>query len=229
MTGSEHTCFVGSLKHGFGVLLPRVSIQGIVAYVLKHTQLVANDDFSLQPPRSQIPTSAKDSQDKWILDNSLKNQWAPTIDYAFKKGMAFRDDSIMVLVSEKQYHHAGMAQPFWPTRPVIIECEHFGSREHPTPGMRPYLEIEYGVPSCGGTGTSDEQYQICTGEQMNNLGRLPARWHQDYKLMADISLADYSGGSYNIIGISPAYIEPRLPFTGIFDGNYHSISGFSYS
>lgn len=106
---------------------------------------------------------------------------------------------------------------------------HFGSREHPTPSMRPYLEIECGVPFCGGTGISDEPYQICTGEQMNNIGRLPARWHQDYKLMADISLADYSGGSYNIIGISPAYIEPRLPFTGIFDGNYHSISGFSYS
>jgi len=106
---------------------------------------------------------------------------------------------------------------------------HFGSREHPSPSMRPYLEIEYGVPFGGGTGTSDDPYQIYTGEQMNNIGRLPTRWHQNYKLMADISLADYSGGSYNIIGISPPYTGPRLSFTGVFDGNYHSISGFSCS
>ncbi len=99
----------------------------------------------------------------------------------------------------------------------------FASREYPLAAYRPYLEIEYGVPFCGGTGTLDDPYQICTGEQMNNIGRLPTRWSKNYKLMADISLADYSGSEYNIIGTDSSR------FTGIFDGNYHSISGFSYS
>jgi hypothetical protein len=106
---------------------------------------------------------------------------------------------------------------------------HFASRENSSPSLRPYLEIEYDVPFCGGTGTADDPYQICTGEQMNNIGRLPSRWSQNYKLMADISLADYSGSAYNIIGTSSPFTEPRTPFKGVFDGNYHSISGFSYS
>jgi len=105
---------------------------------------------------------------------------------------------------------------------------HFGSREHPTPSFRPYLEIEHDVPFCGGTGTADNPYQICTGEQMNNIGRLPARWDKHYKLMADISMADYSGSSYNKIGTSSPTSRPYTPFKGVFNGNYHSISDFSY-
>jgi len=108
---------------------------------------------------------------------------------------------------------------------------HFASREHPTAGFRPYLEIEYGVPFCGGTGAADDPYLICTGEQMNNIGRLPARWYRDdnYKLMADISLSDYTGSSYNIIGPYFSILNNDETFKGVFDGNNHSISGFSYS
>jgi hypothetical protein len=105
---------------------------------------------------------------------------------------------------------------------------HFGSREHSTPSYRPYLEIEYGEPFCGGTGTADDPYRICTGEQMNNIGRLQYRWDRYYKLMNDISMAGYSGSSYNVIGNSSPYTAPRTPFRGSFDGNNHSISDFSY-
>ena len=125
--GEGHTYWSSRKIYSAEVLYKHMDLY---AKNFKHTLLVANDDFSLQPPKSEIPPAAKDSQDKWILDNSLKKQSAPTVDYAFKKGMAFRDDSILVVASEKQYHHAGMAQPFWPSRPVIVECEHFGSSKH---------------------------------------------------------------------------------------------------
>ena len=92
----------------------------------KHTLLVANDDFSLQPPKSQISPAAADSRDPLILNNSLDKQSSPAVDYAFTKGLTLRDDSILVNGGEKAYFHAGMAQPFWPTRPVILESEGYG-------------------------------------------------------------------------------------------------------
>lgn len=50
----------------------------------------------------------------------------PSTDYAFSKGVTFRDDSILVQKAPKQWYHAGMAQKFWPTLPVILEHEHYG-------------------------------------------------------------------------------------------------------
>ncbi|HNX33915.1 MAG TPA: DUF4832 domain-containing protein [Kiritimatiellia bacterium] len=50
----------------------------------------------------------------------------PSTDYAFSKGVTLRDDSILVQKAPKQWYHAGMAQQFWPTLPVIIEHEHYG-------------------------------------------------------------------------------------------------------
>lgn len=70
---------------------------------LKHFQetlLAANDDFSFQGEES--------------------------IAYALEKGLALRDDSILVQPGEDAYYHEEMAQDFWPTVPVILECEHYG-------------------------------------------------------------------------------------------------------
>ena len=50
----------------------------------------------------------------------------PSTDYAFSKGVTFRDDSILVQKAPKQWYHAGVAQKFWPTLPVILEHEHYG-------------------------------------------------------------------------------------------------------
>lgn len=50
----------------------------------------------------------------------------PITDYAFSKGVTLRDDSIMVQAPPKHWHHAEMAQLFWPTLPVIIETNHYG-------------------------------------------------------------------------------------------------------
>jgi len=66
----------------------------------RRTLLAANDDFAFQGDE--------------------------TIRYALEQGLTLRDDSILVQPGENAYFHAEMARDFWPTRPVILECEHYG-------------------------------------------------------------------------------------------------------
>ncbi len=47
-------------------------------------------------------------------------------DYARKKGITIKDDSILVQPWPDSWYHDGMAQIFWPAVPVILEHEHFG-------------------------------------------------------------------------------------------------------
>lgn len=51
----------------------------------------------------------------------------PITDYAFSKGVTLRDDSILVQPPPRSWYHAEMAQLFWPSLPVILEHEHYGS------------------------------------------------------------------------------------------------------
>jgi hypothetical protein len=82
------------------------------------------------------------------------------------------------------------------------------------------LHAKYG----GGTGEPNEPYLIYTAEQMNNIGAEPNDWDKHFKLMADIDLSGYKGTGFNIIG------SGFLPaFTGVFDGNGHTISNFTYT
>ncbi|MHC4111304.1 MAG: GLUG motif-containing protein, partial [Planctomycetota bacterium] len=76
----------------------------------------------------------------------------------------------------------------------------------------------------GGNGTSDYPYLIYDANQMNAIGADSNDWNEHFKLMADIDLSDYTGGSFNIIGTGDV-----MPFTGVFDGNGHSISNFTYT
>lgn len=48
-------------------------------------------------------------------------------DYALSKGVTLRDDSILVQPPPRSWHHAEMAQAFWPKLPVILEHEHYGA------------------------------------------------------------------------------------------------------
>jgi len=66
----------------------------------EHTLLAANDDFAFQGDE--------------------------TIQYALEKGLTLRDDSILVQPGENAYFHSDMAQDFWPMKPVVLECEHYG-------------------------------------------------------------------------------------------------------
>ncbi len=51
----------------------------------------------------------------------------PITDYAFSQGVTIRDDSILVQPPPRSWYHSEMAQKFWPTLPVILEHEHYGS------------------------------------------------------------------------------------------------------
>jgi hypothetical protein len=68
----------------------------------RKTLLAANDDFSNQGRGLEV------------------------IRYAREGGLTLRDDSILVNGGEKAYHHAYLAALFWPSLPVVLECEHFG-------------------------------------------------------------------------------------------------------
>jgi len=76
----------------------------------------------------------------------------------------------------------------------------------------------------GGTGEPNEPYLIYTAEQMNAIGAEPNDWDKNFRLMADIDLSTYLGTEFNIIGV-----DRNNPFTGIFDGNNHTICNFTYT
>ena len=75
----------------------------------------------------------------------------------------------------------------------------------------------------GGTGEPNNPYQIADANDMNEIGTDPNDWDKHFKLVADINLGGYTGTQFNIIGIS--YTNA---FTGVFDGNGHTISNFTY-
>jgi hypothetical protein len=83
----------------------------------------------------------------------------------------------------------------------------------------------------GGIGTEEDPYLIYTSEQMNEIGLSVNRgdWGKHFKLMADIDLGAYTGTEFNIIGdihYDGGWVGTA--FTGVFDGNGHTISNFTY-
>jgi len=103
----------------------------------------------------------------------------------------------------------------------------FWSTDVGWPPISPTLEVEYEPIFGGGSGEEDDPYQIWTGEQFNTIGLYPNRWSKNFKLMDNISLAGHTGSAYNRIGVAQLYSGDG-PFDGVFDGDFHSISDFSY-
>lgn len=71
----------------------------------------------------------------------------------------------------------------------------------------------------GGSGIAEDPFLIYTSDQMNAIGNNPNDWNRHFKLMANIDLSTLTGMSFNVIGN-----DYDNPFTGIFDGNEHTIS-----
>ena len=85
----------------------------------------------------------------------------------------------------------------------------------------------------GGSGELKDPFLIYTAEQMNEIGLHEDDWDKHFKLMADISLAAYKRTDFNIIGKKAIFVGRKSvgydkPFTGVFDGNSHTISNFTY-
>jgi hypothetical protein len=58
---------------------------------------------------------------------------------------------------------------------------------------------------------------------MQLIGDHPEEWGKHYELTADIDLSGYTGTQFNIIG------NEAIKFSGVFDGNGHTISNFTYT
>ncbi|MHC4695042.1 MAG: hypothetical protein ACYS67_20110, partial [Planctomycetota bacterium] len=84
----------------------------------------------------------------------------------------------------------------------------------------------------GGTGGPNDPYLIYTAGQMNEIG-LSVNWEdwdKHFKLMSNVDLSEYTGTEFNIIGEYVSYNNPKnKSFTGVFDGNGHTISNFTYA
>ncbi len=82
----------------------------------------------------------------------------------------------------------------------------------------------------GGTGEPNDPYQVATAEDLMLLGGSAEDYDKHFILTADIDLSGYTGEEFNIIG--ERYYESgwvERPFTGVFDGNGHTVSNFSYT
>jgi len=79
----------------------------------------------------------------------------------------------------------------------------------------------------GGDGTAEDPYLIYTAEQMNTIGIESSDWSKHFKLMANIDLSQYTGTDFNIIGYRQAW-DDNNAFSGVFDGDNHTISNFTY-
>jgi hypothetical protein len=75
----------------------------------------------------------------------------------------------------------------------------------------------------GGSGTADDPYQITTAADLIALGETPADYDKHFVLTADIDLDPNLPGRkvFDNAVIAGTW---KLPFTGVFDGNGHTIS-----
>ncbi|MHC4266527.1 MAG: GLUG motif-containing protein [Planctomycetota bacterium] len=91
------------------------------------------------------------------------------------------------------------------------------------------LFIIFLLPLCtfakysGGDGSAEYPFQIATPGDLNDIGNHLDDWHRNFIMVNDINLAAYIGSTFQLIGID--YLDP---FTGVFDGNGHTISNFAY-
>jgi len=118
------------------------------------------------------------------------------------------------------------------TFPMWAVCENQGvwtideSNDYPRltwegkPGQPlPVRQLSYFLT---GTGTAEDPYMIHTAEQLNLIWLFPCEQNKHFRLANNIDLSGYTGTEFNIIG---SYSDP---FTGVFDGNSHTISNFTY-
>jgi hypothetical protein len=87
------------------------------------------------------------------------------------------------------------------------------------------LHSKYG----GGTGEPNTPYLIYTAQHLNAISAEPNDWNKHFKLITDIDLSSYS---YDCAPIAPDTNNTEIgfqgiSFTGVFDGNGHTISQLS--
>jgi hypothetical protein len=79
----------------------------------------------------------------------------------------------------------------------------------------------------GGSGTDNDPYLIATAEDMNQIGQDQNDWNKCFKMTANVNLCAYSGTVFNRIGIN--IMPNNKAFSGVFNGNGHTIWNFTYT
>jgi hypothetical protein len=78
----------------------------------------------------------------------------------------------------------------------------------------------------GGTGDPNDPYIIADANDMQEVGANSDDWDDHFLMIADVNMADYTGPQF-IIGYYNTWSDNEA-FTGVFDGNGHTISNFTY-
>jgi len=101
-------------------------------------------------------------------------------------------------------------------------------RTIPPPGSADYFVYElYALAGgdhgnyCGGHGTPRSPYLICDANQLNQIALHDQDWDNQFKLLADLDLSVLEHG------VLPIGTSWDMPFSGVFDGDGHTISNFS--
>jgi hypothetical protein len=141
------------------------------------------------------------------------------------------DDTIIEFVGKTT---DGMESTILLTLTFRGDSTHLAGRTVPPPNSADFfifeLDAAAGKKYGGGTGEPNDPYLIYTAEQMNTIGAEPNNWDKHFKLMADIDLSVYAGTDFNIIGYCVDWgSSDNKPFAGVFDGNGHTISNYSYT
>lgn len=83
-----------------------------------------------------------------------------------------------------------------------------------------------------GVGSAADPYLIATPVDMQEIGANSGDWDKHFLMTADVDLAAYTGTAFNIIAPDTDPAEgghDGLKFTGIFNGDGHTISNFTYN
>ena len=189
--------------------------------VSAHLHLYAMD---VSPPNSPFIIGTSYVYEVWD-ENDITWNNAPYVEpyYEEVNNVYLGDNFWTITESVQELHMEGTPIT------VVIACYNynqtatFASRENSDSNLIPYLEIEYEPSFGGGDGSPQAPYEIWTAEQMDRIGRSPHFWNSCFILMDDINLIGYTGSEFHIIG------DTYVSFSGIFDGNYRSISNFTYT
>ena len=81
----------------------------------------------------------------------------------------------------------------------------------------------------GGSGSAEDPYLIFTAEQMISISQQPGDWDKHFRLTDDLDLSGMNLADYTPIGFYTTMGDETVetPFRGVFDGNDHTITGFT--